>query len=68
MGDPAQCGGDTAATAFSGLWSATGSLVIGRSNAGSGGAAADWLTGDVDAVYAYQRALAETEVCQLALQ
>ncbi len=68
MGDPAQCGGDTEAVSFSGSWSATGQLVIGRSNTGGGGAAAAWLTGDVDAVYAYQRALAETEVCQLALQ
>jgi hypothetical protein len=67
MGDLLNCGGDVAQANFSSTWSATGSFVIGRANNGSGGTAADWLVGNVDAVHAYQRVLAETEICQLAV-
>ncbi len=68
MGDNLACGGDIGQATFSGQWSATGSMVIGRSNNGAGGTPADWFTGDVDSVYAYQRVLAASEICQLSLQ
>jgi hypothetical protein len=66
MGDQLFCPGDMAEADFSSTWSATGSLVLGRSNNGAGGTAADWLTGDLDTVYAYQRVLNDLEVCELA--
>ncbi|MFI7024754.1 LamG-like jellyroll fold domain-containing protein [Micromonospora sp. NPDC049900] len=66
MGDPLNCGGETAETTFTGTWSATGSFAIGRGL--SSGSAADRWRGEIDDVYAFQRTLSDWEICQQAAQ
>jgi hypothetical protein len=66
MGDPLLCGGETAQATFSGSWSATGSLAIGRAR--DQGAGARYWRGDVDEVYAFQRALPAVEICEKAVE
>jgi hypothetical protein len=66
MGDPLSCGGESAATSFTGNWSATGSFVIGRALAD--GASAEHWRGDADDVYAFQRVLNAAEICQQAVK
>jgi len=56
--------GRRAATAdFSRVWSATGSFVVGR---GLFGGAADWFSGLIDGIRAWDRALSDTEALALA--
>jgi hypothetical protein len=67
MGDPRSCfevPAETAATTFTGAWSATGSLVLGRAKAG--GTATEHWRGGIDDVWAFQRALTGAEICQKA--
>ncbi|GIJ80109.1 Concanavalin A-like lectin/glucanases superfamily protein [Micromonospora phaseoli] len=66
MGDPLNCGGETAEASFTGTWSATGSFAIGR--ALSSGAAANRWRGEIDDVHAFQRTLSDIEICQQAAQ
>lgn len=66
MGEPFSCGGESAATSFTGNWSATGPFVIGRGLAG--GAGAEHWRGDVDDVHAFQRVLSAAEICQQAVK
>ncbi|RIV36872.1 LamG domain-containing protein [Micromonospora radicis] len=66
MGDPLDCGGETAETAFSADWSATGAFAIGRGL--SSGAAANRWRGEIDDVYAFQRTLSAREICLQAIQ
>ncbi|MDG4796718.1 LamG-like jellyroll fold domain-containing protein [Micromonospora sp. WMMD1082] len=66
MGDPVSCGGETAETSFAGTWSATGPFVIGRAK--TSGAEVDRWRGEIDDVHAFQRTLADWEICQQAAQ
>ncbi|WP_239098388.1 LamG-like jellyroll fold domain-containing protein [Micromonospora qiuiae] len=66
MGDPVSCGGETAETAFTGTWSATGPFAIGRAQ--SSGSAANRWRGEIDDVYAFQRTLSALEICEQAIQ
>ncbi|WBB91392.1 LamG-like jellyroll fold domain-containing protein [Verrucosispora sp. WMMC514] len=66
MGDPLNCGGETAEASFTGTWSATGSFAIGRGL--SSGAAANRWRGEIDDVHAFQRTLSDMEICQQAAQ
>lgn len=65
MGDPRSCSpAETAATTFTGAWSATGALVVGRAK--TAGAPTEPWRGGIDDVWAFQRALTGVEICQKA--
>lgn len=68
MGDRLTCGGDVAEATAPSSWSATGKFYIGRGTNGTSGTPAWWMTGSVGKVYAHQRALANTEICQMSQQ
>lgn len=65
-GDPLECAGEMTESSFTGSWSATGSLVIGRGKAA--GASSSYWRGSVDDVYAYQKVLTAEQICQQAAQ
>ncbi|MBB4738359.1 hypothetical protein BJY16_001818 [Actinoplanes octamycinicus] len=60
MGNPTSCSGEMVQTSFTGSWSTTGALTIGRAKSGEA-----WI-GGVDEVRAYPIALSTTKICQLA--
>ena len=64
MGDPLSCGGEMTEVAVTGSWAASGSFVIGRAK----GSSSDNWRGLIDQVYAHQRVLSASEICQQALQ
>ena len=66
MGDPLNCGGETAEATFTGHWSATGSFAIGRGQ--SSGETVNRWRGEIDDVYAFQRNLSDWEICKQAAQ
>jgi hypothetical protein len=64
MGNQDACNGESVAAPFTGgSWSATDPFMIGSAK---GGGSFNWL-GDIDGVYAWQRALAAYEVCTQVL-
>jgi hypothetical protein len=66
MGNQDSCDGEMVQSSFSGAWSATGPFVIGR--AMTSGSSANHWHGSIDDVYAYQRSLDSSEICQQAIQ
>lgn len=67
MGDPLTCFdpvGETAASNFTGAWSATGQFVIGRAKADS--SPGEFWRGSIDDAWAHQKALSGVEICQKA--
>lgn len=68
MGDLETCGGDTAQAVPPAPWAAGGRFAIGRGTVDVGDTPGWRLRGSVSKVYAHQRALANTEICQMSLQ
>ncbi|WP_344386496.1 LamG domain-containing protein [Asanoa iriomotensis] len=61
MGDGLSCTGEVAAATATGSWAAGGSFVIGRARSGG---ETEFFKGLADKVYAHQRVLAASEICQ----
>ncbi|MBV1854612.1 LamG-like jellyroll fold domain-containing protein [Catellatospora tritici] len=66
MGNPTSCSGEMVQGSFTGSWTTSGSLIVGRAKAGATGA--EYFRGVVDEVRAYPKALTTTKICQLAGQ
>ncbi len=66
MGDPVRCAGDAGEVAFTSPRPASGALLIGRGTQGAGAAPAHHLVGQLSDVYALQRVLSSSEICQMS--
>ncbi len=64
MGNPTSCSGEMVVAPFSGAWTTSGSLVIGRAKSGASNVEA-WR-GGLDDVRVYPKALDLVKICQLA--
>jgi hypothetical protein len=66
MGNQDSCSGEMVSAPAGAAWSASGSFVLGRGKA-NGAPTSPWR-GDIDQVYAHQRALSAVDICQQASQ
>jgi hypothetical protein len=62
MGNQESCNGERVAVPFTSTWSGSGPLALGRALVSA--AHGDFFSGDIDHVYAHQRALETSEICR----
>ncbi|WP_155271493.1 LamG domain-containing protein [Salinispora tropica] len=66
MGDPVRCAGDFGEADFTSPRPATGAFHIGRGTQGVDAAPAHHVVGQLSDVYAFQRVLSSSEICQMS--